>query len=236
MLERTPRPTCETHPKGLTVHGKTLVDDTHGLRAKMARGDCASTGLIRKSAPSHQENEYTKAASPHEMMQHTRSPSERGVSRKRLTVPSPDGPMAYYVRYREEGSTRSLRSRRTAVRRQYCSTRRLAAARRIYSWAAMQHSPDIGCSRGRDEKGSASMLRVREWVARARMPTCSGVPTRRLDRRFGEFTTCGATPIIALAVYHHGSEQAAEDASLRGDDSRFYVGKPSAALPISGAR
>src|SRR5687768_4079883 len=108
MLERAPRlpppPRAERRPKVSTWHGTRLVDDYAWLRAEnwqeVMRNPSALDPRIR--AYLTQENEYTKAALAHtEALQQTLFAEMKGrIKEDDSTVPSPDGPMAYYIRYR----------------------------------------------------------------------------------------------------------------------------------------
>ena len=111
MLERTsrlpPAPRAERRPKVSTWHGTTLVDDYAWLRAENWREVMRDPSVLDPKIRAYltDENEYLKAALGHtEALQQTLFAEMKGrIKEDDSTVPSPDGPQAYYVRYREGG-------------------------------------------------------------------------------------------------------------------------------------
>ncbi len=111
MLERTsrlpPAPRAERHPKTSTWHDVTLTDDYAWLRADNWRDVMRDPSVLDPKIRAYltEENAYTKAALGHtEALQQTLFAEMKGrIKEDDSTVPSPDGPHAYYVRYREGG-------------------------------------------------------------------------------------------------------------------------------------
>ena len=111
MLERTkrlpPAPQAERHPTTSTRHGITLVDDYAWLRADNWREVMRDPSLLDPKIRGYleAENEYVKAALAHtEPLQEALFAEMKGrIKEDDSTVPSPDGPFAYYMRYREGG-------------------------------------------------------------------------------------------------------------------------------------
>src|SRR5256885_6416232 len=111
MLDRSPRlppaPRAERRPKVSTRHGVTLTDDYAWLRADNWREVMRDPSVLDPEIRDYleAENAYTKAAVAHtEALQKTLFAEMKGrIKEDDSTVPSPDGPYAYYVRYREGG-------------------------------------------------------------------------------------------------------------------------------------
>ena len=108
MLERTPpAPRAEKRPATSTRHGVTITDEYQWLKApnwqEVMRDPAALDPAIRKYLDD--ENAYAEAAlRPTQALQETLFAEMRGrIKEDDSTVPAPDGPHAYYIRYREGG-------------------------------------------------------------------------------------------------------------------------------------
>src|SRR3954469_26013685 len=110
MLDRTrlpAAPRAQRRPNVSTRHGITLTDDYAWLRAEnwrdVMRDPAALDGEIRSYLEA--ENAYAKTAFAHtEPLQERLFAEMKGrIKQDDSSVPSPDGPYAYYVRYREGG-------------------------------------------------------------------------------------------------------------------------------------
>src|SRR5687767_3858835 len=102
MLDRTrlpPAPRARRDPQVCVRHGVTLTDDYAWLRAANWRE------VMRDPAVLDAENAYQKAALAHtEPLQAALFAEMKGrIKEDDSTVPSPDGPYAYFTRYREGG-------------------------------------------------------------------------------------------------------------------------------------
>ena len=174
MLERTkrlpPAPQAERHPKASTWHGMTLVDDYAWLRAENWREVMRDPSLLDPKIRSYleAENDYTKAALAHtEALQETLFAEMKGrIKEDDSTVPSPDGPYAYYVRYREGGQhpVLSREPRDGGAEQKLLDGDALAAGKAYFQLGGSAHSGDHRLlAWSADDKGSEiETLRVRD--------------------------------------------------------------------------
>src|SRR6266404_2021898 len=108
MLDQTrlpAAPRAQRRPEVSTRHGITLTDDYAWLRAENWRDVMRDPGALDAEIRSHldAENAYAKAALAHtEPLQEALFAEMKGrIKQDDSSVPSPDGPYAYAVRYRE---------------------------------------------------------------------------------------------------------------------------------------
>ena len=167
-----PAPRAERRPTSSTRHGVTLTDDYAWLRADnwqdVMRDPSALDPKIRNYLEA--ENAYTKAA-----LARTEPLQEKlfGEMKARIkqddsTVPSPDGPHAYYVRYREGGQhpIACRAPRAGGAEEMLLDGDALAAGKAYFQLGAMGHSPDHRLlAWSVDDKGSEyDTLRIREMA------------------------------------------------------------------------
>jgi oligopeptidase B len=90
-----------------TVHGMTLVDPYAWLRAENWRDVMRDPGVLDPAIRAFLDAENTAAEAwfaPHDALKRTLVAEMRGrIKEDDSTVPAPDGPFAYYTRYREGG-------------------------------------------------------------------------------------------------------------------------------------
>ncbi len=182
MLERTPRlpppPRAERRPKPSTMHGTTLVDEYAWLRAENWQEVMRDPSVLDPKIRAYltDENDYTKAALAHtEALQQTLFAEMKGrIKEDDSTVPSPDGPMAYYVRYREGGQHPILcrQPRDGGPETVLLDGDALAAGKAYFQLGGTEHSPDHRLlAWSADEKGSEfDVLRVRDVGAGSDLP------------------------------------------------------------------
>src|SRR5436853_1996436 len=184
MLERTsclpppPPPRAERDPRTATRHGVTLTDDYAWLRAENWREVMRDPARLDAKIRSYltQENDYTKVALGHtEALQQTLFAEMKGrIKEDDSTVPSPDGPLAYYIRYREGGQHPIVcrQPREGGPEQVMLDGDALAADKPFFQLGGMDHSPDHRLlAWSADDKGSEiDTLRVRDLATGADMP------------------------------------------------------------------
>jgi oligopeptidase B len=174
MLERTRRllsaPRAERRPKASTWHGTTLTDDYAWLRAhnwrEVMRDPTALDPKIRDYLDA--ENAYTKASLAHtEALQKTLFAEMKArIKEDDSTVPSADGPYAYYVRYRQGGQHPIMcrEPRDGGAVAELLDGDALAAGKAFFQLGATVHSPDHRLlAWSADDKGSEyDTVRIRD--------------------------------------------------------------------------
>jgi len=240
MLERTlrlpPPPRAERRAKVSTLHGTTLVDDYAWLRAENWQEVMRDPSVLDPKIRAYltEENDYTQAALAHtEALQHSLFAEMKGrIKEDDSTVPSPDGPLAYYVRFREGGQHPILcrQPRDGGPETVLLDGDALAAGKAYFQLGGTQHSPDHRLlAWSVDEKGSEFYeLRVRDVGAGRDLPDV--VP----DVSDSPVWTAGSTAFYYVRldanhrpsrVYRHRlGTPAADDALVYEEhDSRFFV-------------
>src|SRR5205807_2170453 len=107
LVDAVPEPRAERRPKTSTWHGVTLVDEFAWLRAanwqEVMREPATLDPAIR--AYLEAENDYAERslADTKELQQTLFNEMKRRIKEDDSSVPSGDGPFAYFVRYREGG-------------------------------------------------------------------------------------------------------------------------------------
>jgi len=174
MLERItrlpPAPRAERRPKSTTWHGTTLTDDYAWLRADNWREVMRDPSVLDPKIRDYleAENAYTKASLAHtETLQETLFAEMKArIKEDDSTVPSPDGPYAYYVRYREGGQHPIMcrEPREGGAEQELLDGDALAAGKAFFQLGATVHSPDHRLlAWSADDKGSEyDTVRVRD--------------------------------------------------------------------------
>ena len=182
MLERTrrlpPAPVAERNPKVSTWHGTALTDDYAWLRADNWREVMRDPSVLDPKIRSYleAENAYTKAVLGHtEALQDTLFAEMKGrIKEDDSTVPSPDGPYAYYLRYREGGQHPILcrQPREGGADTVMLDGDALAKGKAFFQLGGSAHSPDHRLlAWSADDKGSEyDTLRVRDLATGADLP------------------------------------------------------------------
>src|ERR1044072_2797707 len=173
MLDRTalpPPPRAERRPTTSVRHGITLSDDYAWLRAENWREVMRDPSVLDPKIRDYleAENAYTKAALGHtEALQEALFAEMKGrIKEDDSTVPSPDGPYAYYVRYREGGQHPILcrQPREGGAEHELLDGDALAAGKAYFQLDGSAHSPNHELlAWSADDKGSEyAALHVRE--------------------------------------------------------------------------
>lgn len=175
MLERAaplpqPAPQAAKRPVTATRHGIALVDDYHWLKApnwqEVMRNPATLDPAIRDYLEA--ENSYAEAAlAPVKGLIETLFAEMRGrIKEDDSTVPDPDGPHAYYVRYREGGQHPLVcrQPRAGGPESLLLDGDALAAGKPFFHLGEARHSPDHRyLAWSADETGSEfHTIRVRD--------------------------------------------------------------------------
>jgi oligopeptidase B len=240
MLERTPRlpppPRAERRPKISTVHGTRLIDDYAWLRADNWQEVMRDPSVLDPKIRAYltEENDYTKTALAHtEALQQTLFAEMKGrIKEDDSTVPSPDGPMAYYVRYREGGQHPILcrAPRDGGPETMLLDGDALAAGKAYFQIGGTQHSPDHRLlAWSVDEKGSEfDELRVRDVGAGRDLPDVvadvSDSAVWTADSAAFYYVRLDANHRPSRVYRHRLGTPAADDVLVYEEhDSRFFV-------------
>ena len=173
MLDRTalpPAPRAERRPTASTRHGVTLTDDYAWLRADNWREVMRDPSVLDPAIRAYleAENAYEKAALAHTApLQEKLFAEMKGrIKEDDSSVPSPDGPHAYYYRYREGGQhpIACRQPRDGGAEEMLLDGDALAAGKAYFQLGATRHSPDHRLfAWSADDKGSEyDTLRIRE--------------------------------------------------------------------------
>lgn len=240
MLERTPRlpppPRAERRPKVSTWHGTALTDDYAWLRAENWREVMRDPSLLDPKIRAYltEENAYTKAALGHtEALQQTLFAEMKGrIKENDSTVPSPDGPQSYYVRYREGGQHPILcrQPRDSGAETVLLDGDALAAGKAYFHLGGTEHSPDHRLlAWSADEKGSEFYeLRIRDVTAGGDLPDLipdvSDSPVWTADSSAFYYVRLDENHRPSRVYRHRLGTPAADDALVYEEqDSRFFV-------------
>ena len=174
MLERTdrlpPEPRAERRPTQSTRHGTTLADDYAWLKAPNWQEVIREPGKLDPAIRAYlaAENDYAAAALRHtEALQATLFAEMKGrIKEDDSTVPSPDGPHAYFTRYREGGQHPIVcrQPRSGGAEEVLLDGDALAAGKAYFQFGGAEHSSDHRLlAWSADDKGSEFYtLRVRD--------------------------------------------------------------------------
>src|SRR5947199_6596512 len=197
MLERTRRlplaPRAERRPRISTWHGVTLTDDYAWLRADNWREVMRDPSVLDPKIRAYldAENAYAKAAlASTAKLQETLFAEIKGrIKEDDSTVPSPDGPFAYFIRYREGGQHPIFcrQPRDGGTEQVLVDGDALAAGKAYFQLGAMSQSADHKLlAWSADDKGSEmDTLYVRDLGAGQdladQVPDVSGSPIWTAD-------------------------------------------------------
>jgi len=241
MLERTrhlpPAPRAERHPSTSTRHGVTWIDDYAWLRADNWQEVMRDPSVLDPKIHAYlaAENAYCKAAlADTEPLQETLFAEMKGrIKQDDSSVPSPDGPYAYYTRYRDGGQhpIACRQPRDGGADEVLLDGDALAAGKPFFQLGGMRHSPDHKLlAWSADEKGSEfDALRVRDLARGSDLPDLipdvSGSPVWTADGSGFYYVRLDANHRPSR-VYRHRLGTPAEDDVLvyEESDASFFVG------------
>jgi len=240
MLERTsrfqPPPRAERQRKSSTWHGITLTDDYAWLRAYNWREVMRDPSQLDPKIRAYltEENAYTAAALGHtEALQQVLFAEMKGrIKEDDSTVPSQDGPYAYYVRYREGGQHPIVcrEARESGSEQIMLDGDALAAGKPFFQLGGMAHSTDHRLlAWSSDEKGSEiDTLRVRDLTTSKDLPDIvpeiSGSPVWTADSSAFYYVRLDDNHRPSRIFRHRLGTLASEDVLVyEEEDSRFFV-------------
>ena len=240
MLERTDRPPspprAERQPHTWTRHGVTLTDDYAWLRADNWREVMRDPSVLDPKIKAYldAENAYCKAALAHtEPLQEKLFAEMKGrIKEDDSSVPSPDGPFAYYARYREGGQHPIFcrQPRDGGADAVLLDGDALAAGKPFFQLGAMAHSPDHKLlAWSADENGSEfDTLKVRDLGTGKDLadviPDLSGSPVWTADATAFYYVRLDANHRPSR-VYRHklGTAAAIDELVYEEPDASYFV-------------
>jgi len=240
MLERArrlpPAPRAERRPKPSTWHGTTLTDDYAWLRADNWREVMRDPSVLDPKIRAYleAENAYTKASFAHtEALQDALFAEMKGrIKEDDSTVPSADGPYAYYVRYREGGQHPIIcrEPRAGGMEESLLDGDSLAAGKAFFQLGASIHSPDHRLlAWSADDKGSEyDTVRVRDLATGHdlpdEIPDIEGAVVWGRDATAFYYVKLDANHRPSR-VYRHrlGAPSSADTLVYEEQDSRYFV-------------
>jgi oligopeptidase B len=241
MLDRTsrlpPAPRAERHPKVSTWHGVTLTDDYAWLRADNWREVMRDPSVLEPKIRAYleAENAYAKAALANtEKLQETLFAEMKGrIKEDDSTVPSPDGPYAYFIRYREGGQHPVFcrQPREGGPEQVLVDGDALAAGKAYFQLGAMSQSPDHKLlAWSADDKGSEmDTLYVRDLGVGKdladQVPDVSGSPVWTADSSAFYYIRLDENHRPSRVYRHRVGTSSSDDTLIYEEpDGRFFVG------------
>jgi oligopeptidase B len=239
MLDRTrlpAAPRAERRPQTSTRHGIALTDDYAWLRADNWREVMRDPSVLDPKIRAYleDENAYAKAALAHtEPLQDKLFVEMKGrIKEDDSTVPSPDGPYAYFTRYREGGQHPIVcrEPRAGGPEETLLDGDALAAGKAFFQFGATQQSPDhrlIAWSA--DDTGSEyDTLRVRDAASGVDLadvvPDVEGAAVWTADSSAFYYVRLDENHRPSRVYRHRLGTPSADDALIYEEaDSRFFV-------------
>jgi oligopeptidase B len=240
MLERTKRlplaPHARRRPKKSTWHGISLVDDYAWLRAQNWREVMRDPGALDPEIRGYleAENAYSQATLAHTQdLQETLFAEMKGrIKEDDSTVPSPDGPYAYYIRYREGGQHPIMcrQAREGGAETVLLDGDAEASGKAFFQLGGSAHSPNHNLfAWSADEKGSEfDTLRVRDLATGGDLPDeiadVEGTAVWSADSSAFYYVRLDANHRPSRVYRHRLGTPAADDALVYEEhDSRYFV-------------
>lgn len=172
MNRKTPTPpVAPRHPHSFTHHGITVTDDYAWLKDDNWQEVLRDPSVLKADIRTYleAENAYTDAVLGHTApLQATLVAEMRGrIKEDDSSVPSPDGPFAYFHKYRDGGQHEMIgRSAREGGEARFIiDGDALAATTKYFKFGGARHSPDHKLEAwSADVRGSEYFtIRVRDW-------------------------------------------------------------------------
>ncbi|MDE2470602.1 MAG: S9 family peptidase [Bradyrhizobium sp.] len=165
-------PVAPRRPHSFTLHGVTVTDDYAWLKDDNWQEVLRDPSILDKDIRNYleAENDYTESLLGHtEALQKTLITEMRGrIKEDDSSVPSPDGPFAYFRKFREGGQHElfSRMPRGGGETETILDGDQLAADHEYFRFGGARHSPDHRLEAwSADIKGSEYFsIRVRDWA------------------------------------------------------------------------
>jgi oligopeptidase B len=238
MSDRLPSPPrAARKPKVSTRHGTSLTDDYAWLRADNWREVMRDPSVLGAPIRGYleAENAYAKAAFAHtEALQEALFAEMKGrIKEDDSSVPSPDGPYAYYARYRTGGQHPILcrQPRDGGAEQVLLDADALAAGKAYFQLGGTAHSPDQKLlAWSADDKGSEfDTLYVRDLSTGKDLadviPDVSGAPVWLSDSSAFYYVRLDDNHRPSRVYRHKLGTPTARDALIYEEpDERYFVG------------
>jgi oligopeptidase B len=231
-----PEPRAEKRPLTLTRHGVTWVDDYAWLKAPNWQQVMRAPEVLDPAIRQHlvAENAYAATAMRHtEVLQATLFAEMKGrIKEDDSTVPAPDGPHAYFSRYREGGQHPIVcrQPRDGGADDVLLDCDALAAGKAYFQLGGAQHSPDHKLlAWSADEAGSEYYtLRIRDLASAADLaevvPETAGGVVWTADAKSLYYVKVDANHRPSRVYRHTLGTPAADDTLIYEEaDGGFFV-------------
>lgn len=175
---KTEVPRAQRRPESRTVHGVTLTDDFAWLKAQNWREVMKDPSVLDADIRAYldAENAFANAHfAPQAELKQTLLKEMRGrIKEDDSSVPSPDGPFAYYLRHRE-GGQHPLFCRKAlpeGAEEILLDGDAMAEGKAFFQFGHARHAPDhVRLAYAVDEQGAELYsIRVRDMQARTDLP------------------------------------------------------------------
>jgi oligopeptidase B len=229
-------PRAEKRPLVSTRHGVTLADDYAWLKAANWQQVMREPDKLDPAIRAHltAENDHAAAAMRHtEALQATLFAEMKGrIKEDDSTVPSPDGPHAYFTRYRQGGQHPIVcrQPRDSGAEEVLLDGDALAAGKAYFQLGGATHSPDHRLlAWAADEKGSEYYaLRVRDLARAAErddvIPETEGSAVWTADASAFYYVKLDANHRPSRVYRHRLGAPAADDQLIYEEaDGGFFV-------------
>ena len=236
-LDERQTPRAEKRPATTTHHGVTLTDDYAWLKAPNWQAVMRDPGVLDPAIRAYLEAENAHAeavlAGTRPLQDELFAEMKGRIKQDDATVPAPDGPYAYFSRYREGGQHQVICRRPGAgdAEEVLLDGDALAAGKAFFDLDATAHSPDHRLLAWTcDEVGSELYVaRVRDLAAGAdladRVPDVTGSPVWTADSSAFYYVRLDSRQ-RPTRVFRHRVGTAADDDVLvyESHDPEYFVG------------
>ena len=236
ITDAGPVPCAEKRPVATTRHGVTLIDDYAWLRAPnwqaVMRNPAELDGAIRAYLEAENAHAEDALSGTRDLQQTLFAEMKGRIKEDDSSVPDPDGPYAYFSRYREGGQHPLIcrMPREGGAEEMMLDGDAMGAGKAFFQLGAAVHAPDHRkLAWSSDEAGSELYTaRIRDLTSGADLgdmvPEVSGAPVWTADSSAFYYVRLDAQH-RPTRVYRHRLGTAAEDDALvyESDDPAFFV-------------